>query len=443
MARPQMGPEGSAVPRSPRRLLLAAAAAVAAAGVATACSSSPATPSAHSSGGLTPATLKLAALASAQPGMDKVIADWQAAHPDVKVQATYLPAGDPYTTTVSTQFSGGNGPDLVWLTAGHASPTSAQVFAQKGYLADLSKQPWTGTMYPVTKPLFSNNGQVVVRDFGLQPLSLLNYSVSYFSQRGLQPPTTFSGLLALCRTIAGQGKTPIAWGGASEPVNANNVAVLAGNTVMSSDPGWLAQAIAGKATFAGTPGWSAALQEVLQMKSANCFSPGAGGESLNQMISDFAGGSAPMMFTTTGLIGNVLKLDPSLKVGIFAAPGPTAASTRITTQAAGGLGINAKSANLTDAEAFLTFASQPAELAKETAANSVISPLDAADGNLTGLYAGIKSYFTSNKVLADPTAQWPNTAFNTNAGSTIQGLFTGQDSVTQVLASLDKFFTTS
>jgi raffinose/stachyose/melibiose transport system substrate-binding protein len=428
----------------PRVKLMLTAMLAAAAATACGSSASSSAPASNSAaGGLIPATLKLSALASDKPGMDKVIADWQAIHPDVKISATYLPAGDPYTTTVSTEFSGGNGPDLVWLVAGDASPTSAQVFAKNGYLADLSKQSWVNTMYPVTKPLFSYNGKVVVRDFGLQPLSLLNYNTAYFSQHGLQPPSTFAGLLAMCRTIAAQGKTPVAWGGASQPVNINNVVVLAGNTVLSADPAWLAQAIAGKTSFAATPGWTTALQEVVDMKNANCFSAGAGGESLNQMISDFAGGSAVMMFTTTGLIGNVLAIDPSLKIGIFAAPGPTTASTRLTTQAAGGLGVNAKTSNQADAEAFLAFASQPAEMAKETSANSVISPFDAASGDLTGLYASIKSYFTGHKVLADSTAQWPNTSFDTNAGASIQGLFTGQESVAQVIGSLDKFFTAS
>lgn len=425
--------------RSSWKLLPVAAVAIVVAAAGTACSSSN-TPAASSSGGLTPSTLKLAALASAQPGLQKVIADWANVHPEVKIQPTFLAAGDPFTTTVSTQFQGGNGPDLVWLVAGHASPTSAQVFAKAGYLADLSNESWVGTMYPVTKPLFSYDNKVVIRDFGLQPLSLLSYSTDYFSQHNLQPPTTFADLLTLCRTISGQGKTPISWGGASQPVNANNVAVLAGNTVMSQDPDWLTKAIAGQASFADTPGWKTALQQVVDMKNAKCFNAGVGGASLNQMIADFANGSATMMFTTTGLLGNVLQQVPTLKIGIFAAPGPSADSTRITTQAAGGLGINAKSTHLAEAKAFLAFASQPDEIAKETSANSVISPLDAASGNLTGIYASIKDYFTSKKVLADPTAQWPNTSFNTNTGTSIQGLFTGQKTVDGVLADMAKFF---
>ncbi len=392
-------------------------------------------------GSLGSATLKLEALSSDQPGLDAAIADWKKVNPQVKVQAQYYPAGDPFTTTVSTQFAGGNAPDLVWLTAGDASPTSAQAFAKAGYLADLSNESWVSSMYPKTKPQFEYQGKVYIRDFGLQPLSLLTYSTDYFTQHNLQPPTTFSQLLSLCTTIAGQGKTPISWAGASQPVNSNNVAVLAGNTVFAQDPNWLADAVAGKTTFSSTAGWKEAVQQVVDMKNAKCFSPGAAGETLNQMISDFATGQAAMMFTTTGLDGQVLKQDPNIKLAIFAAPAASADSTRITVQAAGGLGISAKSSHKAQAQAFLDFLSTPAELDVVAKGNSVLSPVDATNGNLTGLYAGIKPFFVNNQVLPDPTAQWPNTSFNTNTGATLQGLFTGQKSVDAVLSDMDKFFT--
>jgi raffinose/stachyose/melibiose transport system substrate-binding protein len=422
------------------------AAALAATAAVSACSSSasgpaPAAGGSGSSGGLTSATLKLVSLASDQPGLDKVIADWQKVHPDITVSPTYLPAGDTYTTSVSTQFSGGNGADLVWLVAGGASPTSAQAFAKQGYLADLTSQSWVSSMYAPIKPLFQLNGKVYVRDLGVSPLAIVNYNKGYFTKNNLTIPTTFSQFLSLCRTVSAKGMVPVSWGAATEAVNANDLAVLAGNTVFANDPKWLTTAEAGKATFTGTPGWRQAVQQIADMKSANCFSPGVSGVALTQMIGDFANQSAAMMFTYGGLDGNVLTQSPNLSIGMFPMPAPVAADTRVTLQAAGGLGVNAKSAHLADAEAFLDYISTPAEQAKFATASNLISTNQADTAALTGIYADIKAYFTGNKILADPTAQWPNTSFNTNAGASIQGLFTGQKSVSAVLTDMDKFFT--
>lgn len=408
--------------------------------VLTACgSASSGGSSGTSSGGLTPGTVSLVALASDQPGMVQVVKDWEKIHPDVKIQAKYPVAGTQYSA-VATEFAGGNGEDLVWLIAGAASTTSAQAFAKAGYLADLSKESWVPSMYPPTKPQYSRDGKVYVRDGGLSPLAIMSYNKAYFKDHKLTAPTTFSQLLSMCRTISADHKTPISWGAGVQAVNTNDLAVMAGNTVFSQNPTWVEQRIAGKTTFASTPGWRESLQQIVDMKNANCFKSGAAGASLNEMISDFASGQAAMMFTYGGLDGNVLQLTPDLSIGMFALPAASAGNSRITLQAAGGLGLNAKSKVKADAKAFLDFWSTPQEQKVFAERNNLISANQASTGKVSGIYTDIQPYFTNNKVLEDPTAKVPNTSFNTNAGASIQGLFTGQKTVPQVLADMDKFF---
>lgn len=407
--------------------------------VLTACGSSPSSGGSSTSGGLTPGTVTLVALASDQPGLVQVAKDWEKIHPDVKIQGTYPVAGPPYTA-VATQFAAGNGADLVWLVAGAASATSAQAFAKAGYLTDLSSESWVPTMYPPTKPQYSLNGKVYVRDGGLSPLAIMSYSKAYFKAHKLAAPTTFSQLLGLCRTIAADGKVPISWGAGVQAVNSNDLAVMAGNAVFSHDPTWVEERIAGKTTFASTPGWGEALQQIVDMKNAHCFSPGAAGASLNQMISDFANGQAEMMFTYGGLDGNVLQITPDLSIGMFALPAASAGDSRVTLQAAGGFGLNVKSSVKADARAFLDFWSMPHEQKVFGDLNNLISADQASTAKVSGIYTEIQPYFTDKKVLVDPTAKWPNTSFNTNAGASIQGLFTGQRTVPQVLEDMDKFF---
>jgi raffinose/stachyose/melibiose transport system substrate-binding protein len=385
-------------------------------------------------------TIKMAMSTTYKPGFDILIANFGRVFPDIKVEPTYYVAGAPFATAVTTQFAAGNGSDVVWTTGARTGPTSVWPFAEAGYLADLSKSPWVKRLFTGTKGQYTYKNKVYSWDFGLSALALLSYNKDFFQQNSLKIPTTFSGLLSLCRRISGLGKIPIAWAGASQAVNTNNVVSLAGNTLLSSDPKWLQKRTAKTTTFASTNGWRRALQQVMDMKNAGCFSPGVAGVPLPQMLSQFASGQAAMMFTYAGLNGQVLQQSPTLKVGMFAPPGDTAASTRLTAQAAGGVAIWSKSPNKQAAQTFVNFLAREKQSRLFAKINYLISPFDALKGNLPTAYADLAPWFKSNKVIPTITAEWPNTQFGTVVGASIQGLFTGQKTIDDVLKDMDTAF---
>lgn len=385
-------------------------------------------------------TLKLSSLSSYQVGFDKLIEAFKAANPNIDIQASYYEAGQAYSTTIPTQFAGGSGSDLVFVLAGRARPYSVTPFAKAGYLADLSGAAWVPSMYQPTKPLYEFDGAVRARDLGIAPLALVSYSKAYFDENKLAIPTTFQELLDLCGQIKAKGKIPIAWAGGSSVVNANNLATLAGSTVLAKDPDWLAKRAAGKVTFAGPDGWRPAVQQLADMIKGGCFSPGASGSPLAEMVAQFATGQSAMMFTSGILNGQVLKQTPDLKIGLFAPPGAVATDSRIVVQPAGGLAIWTKAASAEAASKFLDFISRDDQAAVFARASQVIAPAEATAGNLPGLYGDLASYFNEGKVLSDPTAIWPNTDMNSNVGESLQGLFTGQKTVDQVLADMDTYY---
>ena len=385
-------------------------------------------------------TLKLAALSSYQGGFDKLIAAFKAENPNVDIEAAYYEAGNAYSTTIPTQFAGGSGSDLVFVLAGQARPYSVTPFAKAGYLADLSKATWVSAMYKPTKSLYEFGGAVRARDLGIAPLALISYSKDYFAANKIAIPTTFKELLAVCTQIKGLGKIPIAWAGGSSVVNANNLATLAGSTVLAKDPEWLAKRAAGTVKFAGPDGWRPAVQQLADMIKGGCFSPGASGSPLAEMVTQFATGQSAMMFTSGILNGQVLQQKPDLKIGLFAPPGEVAENSRIVVQPAGGMAVWTKAKSPEAAAQFLDFISKDAQAAVFARASQVISPAEATAGNLPGLYADLASYFSKGQVLSDPTAIWPNTDMNSNVGESLQGLFTGQKTVDQVLADMDTFY---
>jgi raffinose/stachyose/melibiose transport system substrate-binding protein len=387
-----------------------------------------------------PVTIKLAALSSYKTGFDELIAEFQDANPNVTIEATYYEAGDAYTTTIPTQFAGGNGSDLVFVLGGSARSYAVAPFARQGYLDDLSNESWVNSMYPATKPLYEFEGRVLARDLGMAPLAVISYSKDYFEANGLEVPTTFPALLELCGTISSQGVTPIAWGAGNPAVNANNLATLAGSTVLADDPDWILKRQSGDVAFAGPDGWRAPVQQLADMIAADCFSPGAAGAAIADMITEFATGRAAMMFTSGILNGQVLDQSPDLNIGLFPPPGQVEADTRVTLQGGGGLAIWTGSRHGDVARRFLEFISQSDPALTFASASQLIAPGQAAAGQLPGLYGDLKSFFDNGQVLPDVTATWPNTEMNSLLGDTVQGLFTGQKSVDDVLQDMDAFY---
>lgn len=387
-------------------------------------------------------TITMVMNAQYKSGMDILIANFERVYPDIDVQVSYVTAGAPYNSLVSTQFAAGNGSDILWSLGARSGPTAVWPYAEAGHLADLSNAVWVKRLFPGTKQQLVYKNKVYAWDMGLSALALLNYNKAYFTEKKLKPPTTFSGLLSLCRTIAGQGKIPISWGGGSQAVNNNNTITLAGSTVLSKDPTWLSKRLAGTTSFATTPGWRRALQMILDMKAANCFAPGVEGVTIPQMQSQYASGQAVMMYTSPAVVGGAKLLNPNLQSEMAVMPGDTAASTRLTLQDSGGLAVWSKSSHPNEARTFVAFFAREKQSRLFATVNVQISPFDALKNKLPPAYQGVAATFKDPaKVLKTGlNAEWPNTQMNTLSGASIQGLFTGQKTVDDVLKDMDQFF---
>src|ERR1700733_4812154 len=68
------------------------------------------------------------------PNMDKIVATWNQAHPDIQVQVQTQSAGDPYLTKLLAAAKGGNPPDVAQVEY-QVLPT----LVSSNYLADISK----------------------------------------------------------------------------------------------------------------------------------------------------------------------------------------------------------------------------------------------------------------------------------------------------------------
>jgi ABC-type glycerol-3-phosphate transport system substrate-binding protein len=123
---------------------------------------------------------------------------------------------------------------------------------------------------------------------------------------------------------------------------------------------------------------------------------------------------------------------------MFAPPAADSGDTWLTVQPAGGIAVWKKSAHPEAAEQFLDFISGPDQSRKLAETNQLISPADAVSGQLPDLYAGLAPYFASGRTIPAIVSDFPNASvMYDQAGSSIQGLFTGQRTTQQVLQDFD------
>ncbi|MFD1953586.1 ABC transporter substrate-binding protein [Paenibacillus thailandensis] len=123
--------------------------------------------------------------------INKIISEYETAHPDVTIKRTYVSYSDIKTKLLLGSI-GNNGPDIVWIdSADH------QTFAAAGVLADLTEKiekwgqaknyiegPWSSTVY---------NGRNYGVPVGSNNLALY-YNADLLKSAGLNPPSTWKEL---------------------------------------------------------------------------------------------------------------------------------------------------------------------------------------------------------------------------------------------------------
>jgi raffinose/stachyose/melibiose transport system substrate-binding protein len=388
-------------------------------------------------------TATISIISSNQPGMEAIIAEFEQEYPDCTIDAEFVADIQAYNTQIPVRLSGGNGPDLVFAICGSASSIGLTRFAEAGYLMDLSNQPWTSNMYEATKNMYSYDGKIVAKDFGMSALASIIYDKNYFEANGFQPPKTFDELISLCQDILKIGdRIPITWGGALATVNHNNLCAIAGNTVLRENPNWMQDRTDGKVTYKDTPGWRLALEQIKELNDLGAFGPAAASVPFAEMSANLGDGKAAMAFTYGGVGGMAMNANPELNVGMFAFPAEKEEDTRLVLQLGGSVGIYAQAKNPDVARAFLDFWSRPEMEALYAQKSTLISPAQARDATLTDTYAELAYIFAEDRTVSDPSTGYPNPGFSDSAGASVQGLFTGQKTIDQILDDLDMYYDT-
>lgn len=346
---------------------------------------------------------------------------------------------------MTTQFKAGNAADINFFNAGKGNAFGILNFANAGYLTDLAG-------HPLEKRLVQPQLVGVKQGKHLwgSPMAIVTigteYNTDIFKQLGLTPPKTFNQLLTLCGKIKDAGKIPIAYPAGDAVNGIFMVYALIANDVYGVDPTWETKRLHNKVQFSGSPLWSSAYQKIVTMKNAGCFAPDAQATNNAKATSQFTSGQAAMMVQGTQNFSLLKTANPDLKFAMFPFPADSAAKQRIILSPSLIFGVNAASSPDTKkaALAFIDFMARPKQA--ETFNRAV-------GATMTGyMYTHNqlpKDWSSEMKLIAPllkkknpvtPAALWPNALMASTAAGSVPGLFTGQKTVDQILADLDKAY---
>jgi raffinose/stachyose/melibiose transport system substrate-binding protein len=385
-------------------------------------------------------TITMLANATVQPGYQVLIANFERAYPNIRVDATFAPTQMVWYQLEATQLAAGSAPDLLGTMPGCGTPVSVCVLAKSGDLAPLVKEPWTKWSLPLVTSLGKYGPGLYAFEPALTPWGMFTND-SLFAKLRLKVPETFSQLLSVCRAAKADGTVALLSPGGTNTGPMSMIDDIAVATVYGRDPHWPAKLRAGTVSFDGSPGWHQALQRFVELNDAGCFEPGMAGISLVQStLADFAQGGGLMAPTVSSNKGLIDTFGPQFPYSFHPFPGGTVpGQTETLIRLGGSLSINAHSSpdKQAAAQTFIDFVARPAQNALYTRVLGNVTQREFLKPELPNFMQPMASVFANHAYAIDPLQTW----WNANVGLALLqdaiGLVTGQRTVDQVLQAMD------
>jgi raffinose/stachyose/melibiose transport system substrate-binding protein len=364
-----------------------------------------------------------------------LVANFERYYPNVTVN--FAPSGGVAALyqLEPTELAAANAPDLLQTYSGCGTPISVCVLAKAGDLAPLVQKPWVRRSLRLVTSADKVGSVLYAFTPLVSPLGVFTND-DLFKKLGLKVPETFSQLLQLCKKAKADGTAALIIGGTKQNLT-DLVDGLAVANVYGNDPHWNAQRKAGTVTFAGTPGWHTALQEIVDMYSAGCFEPGF--LDVNPGA-EFAQGQGLMFSTDSNQKVAIDSASPQFHYSFWPFPGGASpGQTTTTLHLNGSLSVNAHSSaqNQAAAQAFIDFVARPKENALVAQTLGGLTQYEFLKQQLPSFMTALAPVFKQHAYVVDPTQSWWNADVLLTLETDDVGLFTGQETPDSILQAMD------
>ncbi|MGC0239629.1 ABC transporter substrate-binding protein [Arthrobacter sp. SD76] len=385
-----------------------------------------------------PVTLSLTLLAtSVGSPYGEMAKKYSEQHPDVSFNIEEIP-NEQYGEVLRTRFQAGNAPDMFFTDAGSGSRQGILPFAKAGYVLPLNDSAAEKLIDEDDKELVGFDGSIYGQPLDYVPMTT-NFNQTVAESIGIQLPlTSVDNVLDSCKKAADAGKSLFVLAGASVPNTANTAIEIAASRVYAKDPDWDTLRNNGEVTFANSTEWRESLELIVKLNEAGCFQPGATAGSIADNTPAVAAGKSLASFSPGGATGDMKRSNPDNTYIATAFPGDDKDSTRVFSSPLNLLGVSASVDDQKKKAAldFLAWLAEP-ETAAATADLSGNMPIQV-EGTQTqpAQYALIKDILAPEKTQTLPNVTWSPEVV-TALGQGVQGLLTGQTTVTATLEAMD------
>jgi raffinose/stachyose/melibiose transport system substrate-binding protein len=393
-----------------------------------------------SGGGGGKVTLNAVMLTDFKPQWTAAIKQFEHENPNITVNTSYGPV-DQLQTQLRARLAAGNAPDVHTVWPGNGSAMSMTQLAQANLLSDLSGQDWINRVPDNLKQLIGLNGKTYIWTPGMAVIGAI-YNKDVFKKAGVQIPTTWSQLLAACRTFKSKGITPIALGNQTPWVTQLIDYAIAPSVAFGNDPDLAQEMLQGKKTFSDS-GWRQTLQRYMQLKNDGFFQPNPNGTTVEQMYNLVASGKAAMLVSVSSVLPQVEAASKGrAHLGLFQFPAAdSAGQLKIPAGVSAGVGVSANSKHQAEAKKLVEFLGRP-EVTQTFAEGLQQIPLGVtADQQVKpAILQPFVKYVADGRSVPFMDQQWPNAQVQPVHFAVVQDLFADKITVDDALHKLDEAY---
>ncbi|MGH1523973.1 ABC transporter substrate-binding protein [Leifsonia sp. L25] len=369
---------------------------------------------------------------------DGIAKSFESQNKGVTVTTQNLPT-ESYAATMGTRVQGGNAPDTFYAEGGTGQADSVIPFAKSGLVLPLTDPGITAKIPDASKSLWTYNGKTYGVPLGTQ-LNGVIYNDELAKSIGvnIDATTSLDDIIAQCGKARAAGKTIYGLAGSTFANNGILAVALATSTVYGPNKNWNADRAKNKVTFAGTKGWTTALESIKKMYDAGCFQDGATSAGFDALTNGASSGKILGFFAPSAAAQQIMQAAGGhVKLVALPVGAPKGTKTYLSLSSDQGVTASAKTKSPTLASDFLKYI--VSDKGQEAYSKSVGTiPVNvSATSTLLPQYAGIKDEIAKNDTRGYAPTEWPNAKIYTDLGNGVQGILTGQMTVKQVLQQLD------
>lgn len=356
----------------------------------------------------------------------------------VTVTTENLPT-QSYGTTIATRVQGGNAPDTFYAEGGTGQAQSVIPFAKSGLVLELSDPGLTSKIPEAAKSLWTYNGKTYGVPLGTQ-LNGVIYNDELAKSIGvnIDATTSLDDIIAQCGKARAAGKTVYGLAGSTFQNNGILAVALATSTVYGPNKNWNADRAKNKVTFAGTKGWTTALESIKKLYDAGCFQDGATSAGFDALTNGASSGKILGFFAPSAAAEQIMQAAGGhVKLITLPVGAPQGSKTYLSLSEDQGVTASAKTKSPKLAEDFLKFIISDKG---QEAYSKLVGTIPANASKTSALlpqYAGIQDQLAKDDVRGYAPTEWPNAKIYTDLGNGVQGILTGQMTVKQVLQQMD------